>query len=70
MQGLRRRAVLVGALLAVLAVAGCYVDPLQPNPFAPKKAYRVNPPEIPEAEAAETPDGFFGGGGVFDDGIL
>ncbi len=70
MQGLRQSAVLVGALLAVLVIAGCYVDPAQPDPFAPKTAYRINPADIPEAEASEAPDGFFGGGGVFDGGIL
>ncbi len=74
MQGLRQSTVLVGALLAVLAMAGCYVDPLQPDPFAPKNAYRVNPPDFPETEAGPAPDGFFGdgllGAGDILDGII
>ena len=67
MNGLKQSAGLVGALFGALAVAGCYVAPLQPNPFATNKTHGVDYTEVPEAEA-EAPDGFFGGDGLFGGG--
>jgi len=62
MNGLRQRAVLVGALLAALAVSGCVNAGLSDPP---NKTYSVEKPDVPEAAAAaaEAPEVSNGGEG-------
>ena len=68
MSGLRQGAGLVGVFLATPVVAGCYVN------FGEKDLGQFAPIDLgidaPESTAAEAPDGFFGGGGIFDGGLL